>query len=141
MKILIDTNIVLDVLLNRKPFSKHSAEVFKLAEQGCIKAYLTSNSVTDIVYILRKTYNKEAIKKNLLIMFGFIKILNVSARDIINAFNIDTSDYEDAVVIQCASRIKADFIVTRNLDDFKLSPVRYVSAEEFISFFFEQHKN
>ena len=68
MKILIDTNIVLDVLLNRKPFSKHSAEVFKLAEQGCIKAYLTSNSVTDIVYILRKTYNKD-IKKNLLIMF------------------------------------------------------------------------
>lgn len=133
MKILIDTNIVLDVLLNRKPFSEHSSIIFKYAEQGRIKAFLTSNSVTDIVYILRKTYDKETIKKNLFIMFGFIKILNVSSSDVLNAFNINTCDFEDAVIMQCASRIKADYIVTRNPDDFKASPVSYIMAEEFAS--------
>lgn len=131
MRILIDTNVVLDVLLNRKPFCSHSASIFKLAEKGCIEAFLTSNSVTDIVYILRKTYNKETIKENLLTMFGFIKILNVSASDILNAFEINAGDFEDAVIIQCAIRIKADLIVTRNPDDFKYSPIGYKTPEKF----------
>jgi hypothetical protein len=132
MKVLVDTNIILDVLLNRKPFSVSSAALFKLAEQGRIEAFLTSNSVTDIVYILRKTYKIETIKENLLIMFGFIKILNVSSSDIINAFEIKTTDFEDAVIMQCANRINADYIITRNMDDFIKSPVKSLTAEEFI---------
>ncbi len=133
MKILIDTNIVLDVLLNREPFSKYSAEIFKLAEQGKVEAFLTANSVTDIVYILRKTYDKETIKKNLLVMFKFIKLLNVSAKDLLNAFDINYEDYEDAVIMQCATRIKADYIVTGNPDDFKASSVKHITAEIFLS--------
>lgn len=131
MKILIDTNIVMDVLLNRKPFSEHSSKIFKYAEQGRVEAFLTSNSVTDIVYILRKAYDITTIKQNLLIMFGFIKILNVSSSDILNAFNLNTSDFEDAVIMQCAARIKADYIVTRNTDDYKESPVSHITAEKF----------
>lgn len=134
MKILIDTNIVLDVLLYRKPFSDSSAVLFKLAEQGRIEAFLTSNSVTDIVYILRKTYKIETIKENLLIMFGFIKILNVSSSDVINAFEMKATDFEDAVIMQCANRVNADYIITRNMGDFKKSPVKSITAEEFVSF-------
>ncbi len=133
MRVLIDTNIVLDVLLGRKPFCVHSAEIFKYAEQDRIEAFLTSNSVTDIVYILRKSYSMADIKDNLMIMFGFIKILNVSSGDILNAFNIRTHDFEDALIIQCACRIKADCIITRNPADFKESPVRYMNPEEFVS--------
>lgn len=133
MKIVIDTNIALDVLLKREPFCIHSAEVFKFAEQRKLEAFLTSNSVTDIVYILTKTYDMSTIKKNLVIMFGFIKILNVSASDIMNAFEINTNDFEDAVIIQCASRIKADYIITRNTNDFKASMVESMTAEKFVS--------
>jgi predicted nucleic acid-binding protein len=133
MRVLIDTNIVLDVLLNRKPFSDYSAAIFKYAEQGRIKAFLTSNSVTDIVYILRKSYNMDVIRDNMMIMFGFIKILNVSSGDILKALDSNANDFEDAVIIQCASRMKADYIVTRNPKDFKSSSVRAVAAEEFVS--------
>ena len=132
MKVLIDTNIILDVLLDRKPFSINSAELFKLAEQERIEAYITSNSVTDIVYILRKAYDISTIKENLMIMFGFIKILNVSASDILKAFEIKTNDYEDAVIIQCASRIEANYIITRDTKGFKDSPVSCMTAEQFI---------
>lgn len=131
MRVLIDTNVVLDVLLNRKPFCTHSAAIFRLAETGRLEAFLTSNSVTDIVYILRKAYDKETIKKNLLTMFGFIKILNVSASDIINAFEVNAVDFEDAMIIQCAKRIKADTIITRNPDDFKNCPIKYKTPEKF----------
>lgn len=133
MRVLIDTNIVLDVLLNRKPFSTSSAEIFKLAEQGSVEAFLTSNSVTDIVYILQRAYKMDFIKSNLLIMFGFVKILNVSSSDIINAFEIDTADFEDAVVMQCANRVNADYIITRFTGDFKKSPVNSITAEKFLN--------
>ena len=56
MKVLIDTNLVLDLLLNRKPFVAKAVKVFEQAEKGSIEAYLTANAVTDIIYILRKAY-------------------------------------------------------------------------------------
>ena len=124
MKVLIDTNIVLDVLLDRKPYSKYSEKLFKIAESGQVKAFLTANSVADIVYILRKAYDIETIKSNLIIMFEFIKILNVSASDISKAFQIGSNDFEDAVVIQCAVRIDADYIITRDKEGFRKSPVK-----------------
>ena len=80
MKVLIDTNIILDVLLNRRPFVEKSVKVFEAAEKRKVEAFVTSNSVTDIVYILRKAYSMEEIRANLLIMFGFIKILNEIGR-------------------------------------------------------------
>ena len=58
--------------------------------------------------------------------------MNVSSSDILNAFNINTSDFEDAVIMQCASRIKADYIVTRNPDDFKMSSVIHMTPEELV---------
>ena len=132
MKILIDTNIILDLLLDRKPYSRHSEELFKFAESGQVKAFLTANSVTDIVYILRKAYDMETIRSNLIIMFEFIKILNVSASDISRAFEIESNDFEDAVVIQCAARIGAEYIITRNKEGFRKSQVKSLTAKDFI---------
>lgn len=132
MRVVIDTNVVLDLLLDRKPFSESATKLFEEAEKGNITAHLTSNSVTDIVYLIRKAYDMESIKKVLLNMFSFIKVLNVSSSDIINAFSFDTKDYEDAVVMQCAKRIKADYIVTRNARDFKGSKVKIIGADEFV---------
>lgn len=132
MKILIDTNIILDVLLNRQPFVTFSATVFKHAEKGRIEAFLTSNSVTDIVYLLRKAYSMEEIRKNLLVMFGFIKILSVSSTDIINALRLDVPDFEDAIVMQCAKQAGMDLIITRNKKDFRDSQVKCLTVEEWV---------
>lgn len=132
MKVLIDTNLVLDLLLNRKPFVAKAVQVFKQAEKGHIEAYLTANSVTDIVYILRKAYSGDQIKENLQNMFGFIKIMNVTASDIIGAFKLDMPDYEDALLVQCAKAASIDYIVTRNKKDFNDCPVECLSPEEWV---------
>lgn len=132
MKILIDTNIILDVLLNRKPFVNKSVRIFEYAEKGRVEGFITSNSVTDIVYILRKAYSMEEIRKNLLVMFGFIKILNVAAIDIMNALKMDVPDFEDAIIMQCAKQANLDLIVTRNKKDFIDSPVKCLTVDEWI---------
>lgn len=134
MKVLIDTNIILDVLLNRRPFVEKSVKVFEAAEKRKVEAFVTSNSVTDIVYILRKAYSMEEIRANLLIMFGFIKILNVGANDIINALKTDVTDFEDAVIIQCARQADMSLIITRNIKHFKDSAVKCLTIDEWVKF-------
>jgi predicted nucleic acid-binding protein len=132
MKILIDTNIILDVLLNRQPFVNTSVKIFEHAEKGKIEAFITANAVTDIVYLLRKAYSMDEIKKNLLIMFDFIKIMSVTSSEIINALRQGAPDFEDAVAMQCAKQGGLDLIVTRNKKDFEDSPVKCVTVEEWL---------
>ncbi len=132
MKVLIDTNLVLDLLLNRKPFVDMAVKVFEHAEKGHIEAYLTANSVTDIVYILRKAYSVDEIREHLQAMFGFIKIMSVTASDIIGAFKLAHPDYEDALLMQCAKAGGVDYVVTRNKKDFLECPVESLSVEEWV---------
>jgi len=87
MKVLIDTNIVLDVLLNRKPFVENAVKVFKQAEKGQIEAHITASSVTDLVCILRKAYSLNEIKTHLKEMFQFIKIVGINSSIITGALD------------------------------------------------------
>ncbi len=132
MKVLIDTDLVLDLLLNRKPFAVTAVKVFEQAEKGYIEAYLTANAVTDIVYILRKAYSGDQVREHLQNMFGFIKIVSVTASGIVGAFKLDMPDYEDALLVQCAKAGGIDFIVTRNKKDFHDCPVECLSMEEWV---------
>jgi predicted nucleic acid-binding protein len=135
MKMLIDTNLVLDLLLNRKPFVVNAVKVFEQAEKGDIEAYLTANSVTDIVYILRKAYSGDQIREHLQNMFVFIKIIRVTASDIFGAFKLDIPDYEDALLMQCAKAGGLECIITRNKKDFRDCPVECLSLEEWVERF------
>lgn len=133
MKILIDTNIVLDMLLGRQPFEENSSRIIEMSEKGEVEAYLTANSITDIVYILKKKYDLEKIKTAILEMLKFIEVVSVTSKDIVKAFGYLYSDYEDALQTQCAQKIKADYIVTRNGKDFKDRAIQTISPEGFLS--------
>jgi len=132
MKVLIDTNIVLDMLLERDLFEASSTKVFELAESGKVEAFLTANSITDIVYILRKKYDKEKIQSAVSELMKFIKVVSVTLKDISKAFNFLFTDYEDALQTQCAIKIKVDYIVTRNIKDFKSGHIKAITPDEFI---------
>ena len=131
MKVLIDTNIVLDVLLNRKPFVEDAVKTFRQAEKGQIDAYITASSVTDLVYILRKAYSLNEIKTHLKEMFQFIRIVGINSSMIAAALDNNTPDFEDAVVMECARQNGMEIIITRNKPDFKKSDVPCISLEEW----------
>lgn len=133
MKILIDTNIILDVLCKRPDFYESSAKVFKLCEIKKISGVISALSIPNIIYILRKELNAEKTKEildNLMLIFD---IADLKAEDLKKAANMGFNDYEDALQSACAFRIKADYIVTRNLKDFSLSKVTAVSPSELLS--------
>lgn len=132
MKVLIDTCVLLDVLCNRKDFAEDSLKVFKYCETNQITGYISALSIPNIVYIMRKELDNERIKKILTILTSVFTIVDLRQTDLIRASELDFSDYEDAVQSVCASRIKANYIVTRNIKDFKSSAVTAIKPSELI---------
>lgn len=133
MKILIDTNIILDVLLEREPFLGDAAKIINKAEQKELDGYVTANSVTDVVYVVRKKYSVEEIKSSMLNMLKIIKVISIDGSDIIKAFRSEFKDLEDALQSQCADKENIDYIITRNKKDFTNSKVPAISTENLIT--------
>jgi len=136
MRILIDTNIALDVLLQRKDFFDASYKVLKLSALDKVEALVTANTITDIYYVVHRT-NKNPVKSKDAIaqLLKLVSIADVLASDITNTLSSKVSDFEDALVGTIAKRIKADYIVTRNSKDFNNSPVPAIDPKEFLAQF------
>jgi predicted nucleic acid-binding protein len=133
MKVLLDTNVVLDVLLAREPFVNNSAKVLQMAEKGEIICYITANSITDILYILKKYVKDRSERENIVRnLFEIVDIVSVTKKDIFRSFDYGYADFEDALQNQCAKKMKAQYIVTRNEKDFKDTEIKIVSPEKFI---------
>ncbi len=130
MKVLIDTNIILDVLCSRQEFLEDSVNVFKLCEVSKIFGYVSALSIPNIVYIMRKELDVEKIKEILDKLSLIFTIADLKADDLKKAASLNFKDYEDAVQSACASRIRADYIITRNIKDFVGSKVMAIKPSE-----------
>lgn len=132
MKVLIDTNIILDVLCKRNVFFDDSEKIFKLCEVKKIEGYISALSIPNIVYIMRKELDAEKIKEVLQKLSLIFKITDLKADDLKKAADMDFKDYEDALQSVCAARIKANYIITRNIKDFEESKVTAIKPSELL---------
>ncbi|MEW5952286.1 MAG: PIN domain-containing protein [Bacillota bacterium] len=135
MKILIDTNVIIDYLADRTPFADHSERVLALCENGKVTGLVTANAITDIYYVLRKVVGREKALEAIRTLCSILDITDVVKADILNARELDMHDYEDALAAQCAKRIKAEYIVTRNSSDYANSPVPAIEPFAFLTQF------
>lgn len=133
MKVLIDTNVILDVLCAREKFLEASLAVWKYCEVKKLDGYIAAVSIPNIVYILRKELTPqktEEIIKQLCLIFT---IVDLKADDIKKAAAMQSDDFEDALQMTAAVRIKADYIVTRNIRDFLCSKVHALTPNELLN--------
>lgn len=130
MKILIDTNVILDVLCGRPEFVDDSLKVFKYCEANKIIGCISALSIPNIVYIMRKELDNEKIKDILNTLTSLFTIVDLREGDLIKGADLNFSDYEDALQSISASRVKANYIVTRNIKDFKNSSVPAIGPSE-----------
>lgn len=136
MRILIDTNIVLDVLLRRTDFFDASYNVLKLSALDKAEALVTANTITDIYYILQRANKDHAKSKEAIVkLLNLVSIADVLASDVMNTLSSKITDFEDALVGTIAKRVKADYIVTRNIKDFHNSPVPAIDPKDFLAQF------
>lgn len=132
MRIVFDTNVIIDVLANREPFADDAESVLNLAAQGTVTGAITANTITDIAYLMRKKMNGEAIQTALMGLMEVLDVVEVGRASCIGAFGLHFSDYEDALLAFCAKGWNADFIVTRNGKDFIGSPVPAIAPGDFL---------
>ena len=133
MKILIDTNVIIDALTGREPFRSSAEQIFILAANQVEDFFITASSATDIYYLIRKyMHDTEQAKKTMSKLYELFGILDVTSIDCQEALLIKVRDYEDAVICCCAERNRIDYIVTRNIKDFKQSNVKILLPEDFI---------
>lgn len=132
MKVLIDTNVILDVLYKREGFYEDSLKIWKLCETRKIEGYISALSIPNIVYILRRELDPEKtleVINNINLVF---KIYDLKSEIIMQAAEKKTKDYEDALQMVTAQKLKASFIVTRNIKDFTGSKIIAVKPSELL---------
>lgn len=137
MKVFVDTNIVIDLLINRKPFSEDAERIFSLCENGKIQCFVSASSITDIYYISKKYLkDKDKTKCVILDLLSIVDIIDVTKHDVLNALLSEFNDFEDALQYYCACKEKLDFIITRNLKDFKSSKIVALKPQDFLNKYF-----
>lgn len=133
MKILVDTNIIIDALTGREPFRETAEQIFMLAANQIEDMYITASSATDIYYLIRKhLHDTDQAKNTMSKLYELFYILDVTAVDCQEAMSSKVKDYEDAVVSCCANRNQMDYIVTRNIKDYKHSKVKALLPDELL---------
>lgn len=118
IKVLIDTNIVLDMVLEREPFVEEAMELFEWIESGRVQGYIAATTVTNIFYIVRKAQGREvALSAVRRILMG-LALCQVDRPVIAQAIDSNLKDFEDGVQFACARSNQLDAIVTRDRNDF-----------------------
>jgi len=133
MKVLIDTNVILDILLQREPFFEASYGAFRQAAENDTECIVSAAAITDIYYLLRKElHDTDKAKESLERLLRLILVADVLALDIQTALSDSLPDFEDAVVHSVAARIKARYILTRNTSDFEGSAIPAITPQDFL---------
>lgn len=138
MRLMIDTNILLDVLIHRDDFYENSKAVLKLCEDRFAQGFVSASAITDIFYITRKALGStEDTYRIVGSILNIVKILTVTNEDVMNAFQMKAKDFEDCLMATCAKSNKCDCIVTRNKKDFLTFGVTLYSPEALLQLFDE----
>lgn len=132
-RVLIDVNVVLDVLADRKPFVEDSQAVLQLVEAGIIEGVLAAHSVTTLHYLLSKHLSKARARKTLEDLLHILRVEAVDEDRIRHALAMNWNDFEDAVQAACAEKAEADYLVTRDKKGFKRSGVRSITPAELVA--------
>jgi predicted nucleic acid-binding protein len=131
IKVFLDTNILVDLIADRKPFSKHAIEIFKSAEERKTQLFRSSHSIATAHYLLKKYVEEKDLRDILSNLLEFLDVISVDLDVLKKGLRSNHKDFEDAIQIICASSITGiDFIVTRNIKDFKTSNIAVLTPDE-----------
>ena len=136
MRLLIDTNVILDYLLSREGFREQAKEVFDLVKYKKDFEFVSSSAVTDIFYHLNKAlHNSFEAQDQISDLIGVLSVLNVTQQDIRAALKLRWKDFEDAIQYAVALSNGVDAIITRNTKDFERTDIPVLTPGEFLNNF------
>lgn len=130
-KFFLDTNILVDLIADRKPFSKYAVEIFQKAEEGKIELFTSSHSIATTHYLLKKYLVEKDLREVLYNLLDYLTVIAVDTDILKKGLLSSHKDFEDSVQIFCASAVEnIDSIITRNVKDFKGSEIKVMTPDE-----------
>ena len=133
MRALVDTCVIMDAIQDREPFAAGAKQVFRAVANNWFTGCITAKSVTDIYYLSHRcTHSDEKARLILSKLFLLFDVVDTAGMDVRRALSSDFPDFEDAVMLETAVREEAGCIITRNLKDYKKSPIPVYTPDEFI---------
>ena len=132
-RILLDVNVVLDVLLDRKPFAAPSSAVWAAVERGEAEGLLSAHAVTTLHYLNAKAVGVRLATETTDALLSVFDVAPVDEAVLRSAVSLEWKDFEDAVTAAGAKRAKCDAVITRNPRDFKGAPVRVLTPAEAVA--------
>lgn len=138
MRVLVDTNVALDLLQDRRPFVMDALQLFALGEAGRVELLLSTDAISTIFYVVSKNADAKAARKAISTLLDFVTLVALGEQAVLHGMALGLEDIEDALVAAVAEKAQAEAIITRNTKDFKRSPVRAITPKEFLSFWAAQ---
>lgn len=132
MKILLDTNVILDIALKRHSFCEAATQVLEASNFDTVHLFITASIATDLYYILRKEKGHEIAMDFLTDLLKCVDACKVDKGTILKAINAGFPDFEDAVQHFAATESAVELILSRNKDDFGSSSLRVLTPDEFV---------
>lgn len=133
MKLFLDANVILDLILKRQPFFDTIAKIITVAENKNYQLCLSSVTFVNVNYIACKFTDKKNVLESLKMLRIVFDVLSVSETEIDKALHSKFNDFQDAVQHYCATLYNCDYIITRDLKDFKNSEIPVMSPTEFLA--------
>lgn len=132
MRVLIDTNVLLDFLAVREPFAADAVRILDACDKKVVTGMVAAHSITDMFYILRKNMTTAERREALTALCRILTVQQLDEKLLMNALEDGCfEDFEDCIQYHSAKKADADFIITRNKDDFRNSEISVVSPHEF----------
>jgi predicted nucleic acid-binding protein len=130
-KVFLDTNIIVDLIADRKPFSKYAIEIFNKVEEKKIKIFTSSHSIATTHYLLKKYLDEKTLRDVLYDLLDYLTVIPVDVDILKKGLRSKHKDFEDAIQIFCASSVeKMGCIVTRNTKDFRDCEILVLTPDE-----------
>ena len=131
--ILLDTDVLIDVALDRRPHSGPASELLDRIEHGAESAYIAWHSVSNFYYIVAPARGGVSAREFIVELTRFVAVAPTDTEGIRYAAELPMADFEDAMQVAAARACGARHIVTRNVGDYERSPVRAVNPQEALS--------
>ena len=132
-RILVDTNVLLDYLLTREPFYGDTEKIIHGCVDGKAKGCIAAHSISNMFFILRKDYSAEERREVLSSLCSIFDVEGIDKAKLLSGLqNEEFSDFEDCLQMECAKAYKADYIVTRNISDYKTSEIKAVLPKDYL---------
>jgi len=139
MKVLLDTNVLIDYFARREPFYQDAFKLRIMQEFGDVELWASIQSFSDISYVLRNQADAERLQDAFLASLSFLHVCSLDQDDLEAACKAKWPDFEDCLVNLCSQKVKAEFVLTRDSEGFTQSSATVLTPSEFFAMASEQY--